>query len=369
MTVGVEEEFLLVDPSTRRPVARAGDVLARVRGLPPGAAVHRELSRAQVEFASGVCADLDELRDQLVTGRRVLADAAHAEGLRLIPSGSPVLADPDPRLSPGERFERIDAMYRGQVDDYQCCGCHVHVGVPDRETAVRVVNHLRPWLPTLVALGANSPFDRGRDTGYASWRLIDQAGFPGSGVPPFFRTAADHDVRVAELVACGALVDEAMTFWLARPSPRYPTVEVRAADTAATVDDAVLQAGLTRALVDTAIAGDAAFTGATALSGDTAPEPDDQVLAAAVWSAARYGPAGPGVDPFAARQVPAVELVHALLEHVSDALGDDREPIRALLRGVLDNGTGAQRQRRAGSPEAAVDLLACTGGGTGSPPS
>ncbi|WP_033439819.1 carboxylate-amine ligase [Saccharothrix sp. NRRL B-16314] len=357
MTVGVEEEFLLVDPSTRRPVARAGDVLARVRGLPPGAQVHRELSCAQVEFASGVCADLDELRDQLVTGRRVLADAAHAEGLKLIPSGAPVLADPDPRLSPGERFERIDAMYRGQVDDYQCCGCHVHVGVPDRETAVRVVNHLRPWLPTLVALGANSPFDRGRDTGYASWRLIDQAGFPGSGVPPFFRTAADHDVRVGELVACGALVDATMTFWLARPSPRYPTVEVRAADTAATVDDAVLQAGLTRALVDTALAGGAA------------PEPDDQVLAAAVWSAARYGSTGPGVDPLAARQVPAVELVEALLEHVSDALGDDREPIRELLRGVLENGTGAQRQRRAGSPEAAVDLLACTGRGTGSPPS
>jgi carboxylate-amine ligase len=357
MTVGVEEEFLLVDPSTRRPVARAGDVLARVRGLSPGAEVHRELSRAQVEFASGVCADLDELRDQLVTGRRVLADAAHAEGLRLIPSGSPVFADPDPGLSEGERFERIEAMYRGQVDDYQCCGCHVHVGVPDRETAVRVVNHLRPWLPTLLALGANSPFVRGKDTGYASWRMIDQAGFPGSGVPPFFRTAADHDLRVAQLMACGALVDAAMTFWLARPSPRYPTVEVRAADTAATVDDAVLQAGLTRALVD------------TALAGGTAPDLDDQVLAAAVWSAARYGLTGPGVDPFAARQVPAVELVEALLEHVSDALGDDRDRVRKLVRDVLENGTGAERQRRAGSPEAAVDLLACTGVRAGSPPS
>ncbi|MBB5802333.1 carboxylate-amine ligase [Saccharothrix ecbatanensis] len=357
MTVGVEEEFLLVDPSTRHPVARAGDVLARVRGLPPGAEVHRELSRAQVEFASGVCADLDELRDQLVTGRRVLADAAYSEGLRLIPSGSPVFADPDPGLSEGERFERIEAMYRGQVDDYQCCGCHVHVGVPDRETAVRVVNHLRPWLPTLLALGANSPFVRGRDTGYASWRMIDQAGFPGSGVPPFFRTAADHDLRVTQLMACGALVDAAMTFWLARPSPRYPTVEVRAADTVATVDDAVLQAGLTRALVD------------AALAGGTAPDLDDQVLAAAVWSAARYGLTGPGVDPFAARQVPAVELVEALLEHVSDALGDDRDRVRKLVRGVLENGTGAERQRRAGSPEAAVDLLACTGVRAGSPPS
>ncbi|KOX24483.1 hypothetical protein ADK67_17850 [Saccharothrix sp. NRRL B-16348] len=355
MTVGVEEEFLLVDPATRRPVARAADVLARVRDLPPGARAHRELSGAQVEFATGVCASLDELRDQLVAGRRALAAAAHAEGWWLVASGSPPLADPRPALSAGERFERIESVYRAQVAGYQCCGCHVHVGVPDRETAVHVVNHLRRWLPTLLALGGNSPFDRDHDTGYASWRMMDQARFPNSGVPPLFRTAADHDARVARLVASGALVDASQTFWLARPSPRYPTVEVRAADTAATVDDALLQAGLTRALVD------------TARTAGAAPELDDQVVAAAVWSAARHGLSGPGVDPLTARQVPAVALVEALLEHVSDALGDDRDVIRALVRDVLDRGTGAQRQLRAGSPEAAVELLACTPTGTGSP--
>ncbi len=355
MTVGVEEEFLLVDPSTRRPVARAVDVLAGVRDLPPGARALRELSGAQVEFASGVCADLDELRGQLVAGRRALADAARAEGLWLVASGSPPLADPRPALSAGDRFDRIGSMYRGQVEGYQCCGCHVHVGVPDRETAVHVVNHLRPWLPTLLALGGNSPFDRDRDTGYASWRMMEQARFPNSGVPPEFRSAADHDARVARLVDSGVLVDGSQTFWLARPSPRYPTVEVRVADTAATVDDALLQAGLTRALVD------------TARTAGPAPELDDQVLAAAVWSAARHGLSGPGVDPVSARQVPAVEMVEALLAHVSDALGDDRELVHALVRQVVAKGTGAQRQLRAGSPGAAVDLLACTPTGTGSP--
>ncbi|MFE9748076.1 glutamate--cysteine ligase [Saccharothrix saharensis] len=354
MTVGVEEEFLLVDPETRRPVARAADVLAGVRDLPPGAQVHRELSGVQVEFATGVCADLRELRDQLTAGRRALADAAHAEGLWLVASGTPPLADPRPELSAGERFDRIESLYRGQVDAYQCCGCHVHVGVPDPETAVHVVNHLRPWLPTLLALGGNSPFDHDRDTGYASWRMMDQARFPGSGVPPVCHSAADHAARVARLVDCGALVDGSQTFWLARPSPRYPTVEVRVADTAATVDHALLQAGLTMALV--------------AAVGDTpAPEPDEQVLAAAVWSAARYGLSGPGVDPLSACRVPAVDLVHALLDHVADALGDDRDLVHALVRDVLDNGTGAQRQLRAGSPQAAVDLLACTRTGTGSP--
>ncbi|MFI9007760.1 glutamate--cysteine ligase [Actinosynnema sp. NPDC053489] len=355
MTIGVEEEFLLVDPSTRRPVARAADVLARVRDLPPGAKAHRELSGVQVEFASGVCADLDELREHLVAGRRALTEAARAEGLWLVASGTPPLADPSPALSAGERFEQIEVMYRRQVTGYQCCGCHVHVGVPDVETAVHVVDHLRPWLPTLLALGANSPFDDDGDTGYASWRMMDQARFPNSGVPPLFGSAAAYDARLARLVDCGVLVDHTQTFWLARPSPKYPTVEVRVADAAATVDHAVLQAGLTRALVDTArVAG-------------PAPELDDQVLAAAVWTAARYGLSGPGVDPFTARRVPAVELLEALLEHVSDALGEDREPVRALVDDVLEHGTGAQRQLRAGSPDEAVDLLACDPAGAGSP--
>ncbi|QFZ19913.1 carboxylate-amine ligase [Saccharothrix syringae] len=350
MTIGVEEEFLLVDPATRRPVARAGEVLARIDrdALPAGAKVHRELVGTQLEFATGVCDDLPELRDQLLTGRRALDAAARAEGLRLVATGTPVLADPAPPLSRGERFEVIEGIYRGQVADYQCCGCHVHVGVPDRDTAVHVVNHLRPWLPTLLALGGNSPFLLGRDTGYASWRMLEQAKFPGAGVTPFFKDAAEHDAQVERLVDAGVLVDASQTFWLARPSPAYPTVEVRVADTAATTAGAVLQAGLTRALVRTALASD-----------EQPPELDDQVLAAALWSAARHGLAGPGVDPRTARRVPAAELVEALLAHVSDALGGDREPVRSLLRGALAGGTGAQRQRGAGEPGAVVDLLTC----------
>ncbi|WP_367128092.1 glutamate--cysteine ligase [Saccharothrix sp. HUAS TT1] len=355
MTIGVEEEFLLVDPATRRPASRAAEVLARVTDLPPGARAQRELSAAQVEFSSGVCADLAELREHLVAGRRALADAARAEGLWLVATGMPPLADRRPRSSAGERFERVDELYRAQVTGYQCCGCHVHVGVPDPETAVRVVNHLRPWLPTLLALGANSPFDGDADTGYASWRLMRQAAFPGSGVPPLSRTAAEHDARVRRLVDSGVLVDANQTFWLARPSPRYPTVEVRVADAAATVDDALLQAALTRALVDTAVTAGAP------------PEPDEQVLAAAVWSAARHGLSGPGVDPATGRQVPAMDLVGALLEHVSDALGDDRDLVGRLVGDVLRRGTGADRQLRAGSPGAAVDLLACTPSEAGSP--
>ncbi|MGM1064536.1 carboxylate-amine ligase, partial [Saccharothrix sp. Mg75] len=269
---------------------------------------------------------------------------------RLLASGTPPLADPAPGFAPGGRYGRVEELFRAQVTDYQSNGCHVHVGVPDRDTAVHVVNHLRRWLPTLLALGANSPFWAGRDTGYASWRIVEQSKFPGSGVTPRFADAAAHDTAVARLVDLGVLVDASQTFWFARPSPRYPTVEVRVADGAATAAEAVLQAALTRALV-------------RATPDDAAPELDGQVLAAAVWSAARYGLDGDGVDPLTARRVPATALLAALLDHVSDALGDDRALVRSLVDRVLADGNGARRQRRAGSPEAAA--ITCIEAGTG----
>ncbi|WP_344056162.1 carboxylate-amine ligase, partial [Prauserella halophila] len=265
-TIGVEEEFLLADPDTWQTVPAAEDVLAH---LPASAADadgpgltddevrdptwHAELRASQVEAATGVCTTATALRRQLVTGRHRLAEAAQAEGLALVASGTPALASPAVPLGPDPQYTELDGLYRGLIGDYEGCGCHVHVGVPDREAAVVAVNHLRAWLPTLLALSANSPYERGQDTGYASWRTIQHSRFPTAGIPPRFAGAAGHDALVDRLVAAGALGAQYTTFWFARPSPVLPTVEVRVADTAATPDEAVLQALLSRALVDTAL--------------------------------------------------------------------------------------------------------------------
>lgn len=358
-TMGVEEEFLLVDPETRRSVPRALDVLARAaaagepRRPPPGGGLHGELLTTQVEAATGICATHEELRRQLKDGRRRLADAARAAGVRLVSSGTAVLPGDPPPVAAGGRFAEIAHRYAGVVADYQACGCHVHVGVADRETAVAVVNHLRPWLPTLLALSANSPFDRGRDSGYESWRVLDQARFPGAGVPPWFASAAAYDRELARLIEAGVLVDEGMSFWFARPSPRFPTVEVRAADAAATVDEAVLQAVLTRALIATAEADLAA--------GREAPAIGDQICAAAAWSAARYGMAGPAVHPIEERRVPATRLLDELVDRTRAALEDhgDLAGVRAVRARLARMGSGAARQRAVagrGLP-AVVDML------------
>ncbi|KDO05607.1 glutamate--cysteine ligase [Amycolatopsis mediterranei] len=342
-TMGVEEEFLLVNPRTGQASPCAEPVLARYRHhgpLPDGVRMHRELRLTQLEAASGVCTTADELRHQLTAARRVLAGAAAAEDCALLATGTPVGPGPatPPPASTG-RYAEIDAAYGAVVADYEACGCHVHVGVPDPDTAVAVVNHLGRWLPTLLALSGNSPFDHGRDTGYDSWRMVLQSRFPGSGVAPHLRGHAEYRRAVETLVDCGALVDPDQTFWLARPSGRFPTVEFRVADTALTVDHAVLQALLSRALVQRALTDLAAGREAAQLS--------PQVAAAAVWAAARYGLSGELVDAAAGTRRPAWTLVDELLEHVRTPLEEsgDLAEVRKLVDAVRSGGTGAAQQR------------------------
>jgi carboxylate-amine ligase len=342
-TMGVEEEFLLVNPRTGHASPCAEAVLARYHHhgpLPDGVRVHRELRLTQIEAASGVCTTAAELRDQLTAARRVLAGAAAAEDCALLATGTPL--GPGPATPPPAatgRYADIDAAYGAVVADYEACGCHVHVGVADRDTAVAVVNHLGRRLPTLLALSANAPFDHGRDTGYHSWRMVLQSRFPGSGIAPHLRDHAEHRRVVGTLVDCGALVDPDQTFWLARPSGRFPTVEFRVADTALTVDHAVLQALLSRALVRRALDDLSRGREAAPLS--------PQVAAAAVWTAARHGLTGPLVDALDETTRPAWTLVEALLEHVRTALEEtgDLAEVQALVAALRADGTGSAQQR------------------------
>ncbi len=310
--------------------------------------VQPELRETQLELATGVCANAAELRAQLVIGRRALAVATAETDVRLIAAGTPVVGSVRHSPSADPRFGRVDGLYGEIATDYEACGCHVHIGVPDKDIAVAVVNHVARWLPTLLALSVNSPIHHGLDRGYGSWRIVQQSRFPGSGIAPW---CADHtrwQQEVARLVDCGVLVDEKQTFWFARPSPRFPTVEFRIADTAATVGDAMVQALLSRALVTTALA--QLDRGVEALPAQSA--------AAAVWTASRYGMDGPTVDPVLGKQVSAATMLASLLDHVREALAaaGDLDEVLMLLR---DRSTGATRQRlvAAAGPAAVVRLL------------
>ena len=326
-TMGVEEEFLLVDPVTRQPVAGGPGVVARATAT-LGDQISCEFSQSQIEVKTPPIADAVRLRAELHRLRVAAAAAAAEEGLRVCASGTAVLGLGEPMpIGDHPRYRAGVAQYRAMMDDFVVCSAHVHVHQPDREHAVLVGNHLRPWLPVLVALSANSPFDRGRDTGYAAWRAVIRSRFPCLGPPPYAESLRHHDELAEAIAKSGAMLDANLPFWDVRPNPRLPTVEIRTMDVVADVDDAVALAVLIRALVTTATH--------RVTRGDPGPRPSSELLRAAYWRAARDGWAGADVH------------VGRLVEHIGPALEvhGDTDVVAALMRRLTRRGGGADRQR------------------------
>jgi carboxylate-amine ligase len=338
-TLGVEEEFLLLDPVTGENAPAAMAVLA---GLPAGVAGQSRLEfrHSMIEMVTPVCAGLAEAGQQLRGLRRAAATAARAAGTRLVAIGASPIAEPRPAVTDNPRFRAIARHYGPIVADPAVCGCHVHVGVADRELAIQVSNRLRPSLPVVQALAANSPLYGGADSGHASWRSMQLERWPSLGPAPFFESADDYDEVVRLMVDSGAMLDATLVLWYARPSATYPTVEVRVADVCPTVADTVLLAGLVRALVATAIDDIA--------DGRTAPMVPDGLLRAAHWNAAHRGLGGTLLDLRQGRARPAWDLVDDLVDTVRPALlrHADLSAVETGLVRLRNEGTGADRQRR-----------------------
>ncbi|WP_436497284.1 carboxylate-amine ligase [Actinokineospora sp. HUAS TT18] len=321
-TVGVEEEFFLVDPSGQL-VTRAPEALA---GADRHVDVKPEMMRCQVESATGVCRTADDLKRELTDLRATLREGARALGARLMASGTvPHTQHGLPIVGPGSRYQRIAEAVGPIVFGGTTCGCHVHVGVADRADAVRVCNWLRPWLPTLLALSANSPFFDGVDTGYASTRHLLWGRWPCAGPTPYLESVDHYEELVTGLLATGAALDRKMVYWDVRPSEHQPTVEVRVPDVQVTADDAVLLAVLVRAIVVRAL--DNLST--------PAPRVPTELIRAGLWRAARDGLDGTTADPVTGEQRPVRAVVADLMRTVPD------------LESTVELTTGATRQRAA----------------------
>jgi len=308
------------------------------------------------EINTPVCTTLAEVRQALVRSRRALVEAAGREGLRIAAAGThPFSHWADQEVTPKTRYRNLADDYRQLFREEVVFGCHVHVGFDDREAAIQTMNRVRPWLPVLLALSANSPFWVGADTGYASFRTEVWNRWPTAGMPQAFDSRAEYDRLVETLVATGSLREPTKLYWDVRPSARQETLEFRVADSVMAVDEAVMVAGLVRALAVTA--------DAAAVRGDPDPRPRPELLRAAKWGAARHGLEADLVDVLAGRARPAAELVGAFLDEVRPALEEagDLEEVTTLVRATLDGGNGAARQRqafrRSGRLEDVVDLV------------
>jgi glutamate---cysteine ligase / carboxylate-amine ligase len=349
ITLGVEEEFVLLDPATGVTVPAGPDLVRMLDGEP---GVQQELMQFQVETGTRVCSGLDDLGLELVRLRRLAAAAAASLGCLLVasgvaPYGTPGLA----ALTRQPRYQELARRYGPVVAEAGICACHVHVGVPSRDLGVQVLARLRPWLAPLLAVTANSPIADGHDTGWASWRYAIWSRWPTAVPPAVWPDAAAYNETVSRLIGRRAALDERSVYFLARLSPSYPTVEVRVADVCLDADTAVLAAGLTRALVATALA--------DARRGTPPAAAPTRQVAAALAAAARQGLAGAGVDPFTGEAVDAPALRSRLLDHVYPALRDhgDTETITRLLHRLDQRGTGADRQRALFTSAASTDAF------------
>lgn len=341
LTVGAEEEFLLVDPLTRELRPDAEKVVAEAaRDL--GDRVGPELTRHQVETRTDPHTRLADFAAQIRTTRRSLAQAAARQNLRIISTGTPVLSPPGPPpLTDGPRYAASAAMFRALDDEQIACACHIHIGVPDLATALKISNHLRPWIHVLIALSANSPYWQGRDTGYASWRTTTWGRWPVAGPPPYFESPSHFEDLIADLLSSGTIVDSGGLYWDIRPSHHQPTLEFRAADAAATPEDTALLAGIVRALTATAL---------TAIdAGQSGPQPAPELLRAASWRAARDGITGHGLDPLTGHLTPATTQIDQLLAHLQPALHHygDTHLVHTLWSRLRAQGSRAEAQRAA----------------------
>jgi carboxylate-amine ligase len=338
ITLGVEEEFVLLDPSTGA-IVLAGPVLARMLDGEPG--VQQEVMRFQVETATRVCTSLDDLGRELIRLRRLAADAAVSAGCLLVASGiAPFRAPGLAALTDQPRYEELVRQFGPLVAAAGgACGCHVHVGVPSRDLGVQVLARLRPWLAPLLAITVNSPIASGRDTAWASCRYPAWSRWPTASMPEPWPDAAAYDAVVRRLIGRGAALDEQGIYFPARLSPRYPTVEVRVADACLDAGTAVLLAGLTRALVATALT--------EIRRGTPLPAVPASRVNAALAAAARHGLAGPAAGPVTGHAADARSAVSRLIDHVGPALSDygDAQTITGLLSRLDQQGTGADRQR------------------------
>src|SRR5271156_470309 len=337
-TLGVEEEFHLVDLKTRRLTARAPELLAELSDHSVA-----ELQRCVVETNTRVVDSLDGLRGELVDHRRVLVDTAAELGIGVVAAGAMPLS------GPGEMRGTKTARYRQMLADYQLlareqliCGTQIHVGVEDRDDAVAVAHRVAAYLPTLLALSASSPFaSDGSDTGYSSMRTLVWQRWPTTGLAAPVQSAEEYDALVTDLVASGVITDAGMVYFDVRPSNSAPTLELRLCDSCPSVDTILLIAGLFRALVEREV--DAARAGAPAIILSPA------LGRAALWRAARSGVGDELVDVSAPASRPAAEVVTELVDLLRPQLetSGDWDTVSELTRQALIAGTSSARQRRA----------------------
>jgi carboxylate-amine ligase len=353
-TLGIEEEFQIVDPHTRELRSHVSEILEEGKML-LGEQVKPEMIQSMIEVGTGICKDIKEARTDITNLRSILSTLVRKQGLEIIAAGThPFSHWQDQKIFENARYELIVEENQMIARSMLTFGLHVHVGIADPERAIHIMNAVRYMLPHVLALSTSSPFWLGVHTGLKSYRSEVFTRFPRTGIPDYFDSYSSFQHYVDLLINTGCIDNGKKIYWDVRPHPFFPTLEFRICDIPTRVDDTIAIAALFQALV--------VKINKLLDQNLTFRLHHKMLIEENKWRAVRYGLDGKMIDFGKGEEVPVRELVRELLEFVDDVvegLGSRKEIDHIYT--ILERGTSADEQlrvwRETGDVKEVVDRL------------
>lgn len=344
LSIGIEEEYQIIDPTTRElypsitELIAASDLMRRTGRDAPE--LKPELHQSMVELGTPVCADIAQAKEELVKQRRFICDLAQSNGLEIVAASThPFSRWSEQPVTPYPRYMGMLEEMQDLAQRLLIYGMHVHVGIADPNLVIDIMNVARYMMPHILALSTSSPFWLGRKTGLKSYRAILFEDFPRTGISDTYQTRSDYDALVRTLVNTGCIPDSSKIWWDIRPHHAFPTLEFRVCDLCTRLDEAIAMAALFQALV--------LWLWKLRTQNITFRVYPRALIEENRWRAARYGLDGKMIDFGKGEEVPTRQLIYELLELLQDEIDElgTAEFIQPINQ-MLNHGTGADRQLR-----------------------